>query len=413
MDARHFFQQLMSRPLAWRLFLAALALIPILLVLPHARSLVVRNAVVTAYLGDLRAPIDGEVIAVNLRPGSVPAPGEPAVVIENSRVPRSRVARLEVMSQGAGAVRNQLAVSLDALRAMAGIRETQATTYSESILSDLESRRQQLSDEARALDSSLAAAESELTRARGLHESQLLSSAQLENAEAQYESALAARQVNRQDQLRVDSQIEQVRAGVYEVAVPDGAMLTRQMDQELRLQLMDAERSLRLADAEWRATEAEYRAELAAYDNESRAEMMVRPEKTVFNVYTSVGGWVQAGQRVMSVVNCSALMVDIAVDDAILEMIRPGHEVRVRLFGTFDYLPAHVVLVRGSAGLADTPVLAASVNSRGKRDGRVLAAIDASALEAVPEKTCGIGRAAYAEFEDIGLFTLMFHPLLR
>ena len=413
MDARQFFQQLMSRPVAWRLFLAALVVVPLLLVLPHARSLVVRNAVVTAYLSDLRAPIDGEVVAVDLLPGETPAPGLTAIMIENERLSRSHVARLEVMSEAAEGVRNHLAASLNVLREMAGVRETQATTYSLSIERDLESRKQQLADESRALQSALAAAESELQRVRGLQESQLMSAADLERAEAQYESARAAQQVNRQDQLRVDSQLEEVRAGVFEVAVPDGAMLTRQMDQELRLQLMEAERALRMADAEWRASEAEYRAALSAYESQARAGVSVPPGKTVFDIYTSVGGWVQAGNRVMSVVDCSALMVDIAIDDAILEMIRPGHEVRVRLFGTLDYLPARVVLVRGSAGLDDTPVLAASVNTRGQREGRVLAAIDAPDLEDLPEKTCGIGRAAYAEFEDIGLFTLMFHPLLR
>jgi len=106
-------------------------------------------------------------------------------------------------------------------------------------------------------------------------------------------------------------------------------------------------------------------------------------------------------------------MVDIALDDALLQLVEPGQEVSVRLFGTLQRLSATVVLVRGSAALADEHVLAAAVTDRGLRKGRVLAAIDDPEPPRDTSSTCGIGRTAYAEFEDIGLFTLLFFPLFR
>ena len=94
--------RLTQDPRAWRVFLVLVFTVPVLLVLPHARSLVVRNAVITAYLGDIRAPIDGRIEEIHQPPGTLVREGETAMTLRNDRFSRSQLARLEVLRERYG-----------------------------------------------------------------------------------------------------------------------------------------------------------------------------------------------------------------------------------------------------------------------------------------------------------------------
>ncbi len=413
MNALDSLRQLTERPRLWRAVLVAAFLVPVLLVLPHARSLVVRNAVVTAYLSDFRSPIDGRVEAIPVAPGERPEAGQSVLSIHNPRVDRSRLARLEVLSAAADEEVGFLQASLEALRALAGERAGQTRGYGEAIERDLRARQQQLTDEQQARDAALVAAEAGLERVRNLHREGLASPSDLEEAEAFYEAARSSREANREALSRLQAQWAELPQGVYQGGEQDGALFTRQMEQELTLRLLEEERALRVARTEQRAKRAELDRARTALERSAEADIVLPEGKSVFDIYTSVGAWVTAGSRVASAVDCAGLMVDIAVDDALLQLIEPDQEVSVRVFGSLQQWPARVVLVRGSAALGDEPVLAASVPQRGNRKGRVLARIEGGDMPQLTGQTCGIGRTAYAEFEDIGLFTLMFYPLFR
>ena len=413
MDAVRLLRELTERRWAWRTFLALAFLVPVLLVLPHARSLVVRNAVITAYLSDLRAPISGEVEAINLRPGSMPAPGVPAMILRNDRVDGSRVARLQVQRNAAERQVAGLRENLDATRTILAERQAQLESYVQAVYLEVNKQLRQAQDEARALKVVLKSASASLERARSLSGDDLLSLSELEASEADYEEALSRFSANQLEIERLSQQLVEIGQGVFQVTVPDGVLLTQQMTQQLVLEVIQLERQFHQGETEWRVAEAEYQKAAAALQHASVAEIQLRPTATVWNIYASLGAWVTEGTPLMSVVDCSNLLVDIAIDDATLEMIKPDQKVKLRLFGTLKYLTAKVVLVRGSGGLGDTPVLAAKVQHRGKREGRVLAKLDESRLTVMPQESCAIGRIAYAEFEGIGLLQIFLYPFFH
>jgi hypothetical protein len=190
--------------------------------------------------------------------------------------------------------------------------------------------------------------------------------------------------------------------------------MTRQAAQELNLEVMQLERELERSQANFQGTMAEFNVARAAFREQSASDVLLPAGKNIWRVHASAGTWTTEGTHLISFVDCSALMLDIAVDDATLELIEPGSEVRLRLFGSFRYHSAKVILVRGSAALDTDPrVLAAEVQNRGARKGRVLARLDPSELSDKPSASCGIGRTAYAEFEDLNLFQLLILPLFR
>ena len=378
-------RRLRERPRLWRALVVSAFLIPVLLVLPNARSLVVRNAVVTAYLSDFRAPIDGQVKAIYVPPGGTPEPGQAVVELENSRVDQSRVARLRVESESTVAEVEQAQRALVQLRELAELRASQVAEYDRAIERDLKALEDQLHKQQTALDASLAEAESTLARVRRLLESGLSSAADLEIAVANFENARTQQLNNREAIRRLELQWDELQQGVYQIDFPDGALFTRQMQQNLRLQLLQAEQALHSAQAERKAKAAELEHAQLALEQQRSAVITLPQPKSVFDIYTSQGAWVEKGSRLLSAVDCSRLLVDVELDDALLQLVEPGQQLEVRVFGSLKRRSATVILVRGSAALSDTPVLAADVDERG----------------------------AYAEFEDIGLFTLMFYPLVR
>jgi multidrug resistance efflux pump len=406
-------RRLVQNQRAWRLTITGVILIPIILVLPHARSLVVRNAVTTAYLFSLQAPISGYIEDIGVVAGSVSRASIPLVTIQNDRVDGSRVARLEVLEGRAEKEVTQLRAQLESVRALAATRRLEYESNVASVKQDLVSQLQTVKDRSAARSAALREAQGNRERARRMFRNDLLSPSDVEAAEAAYERALSDYSANELERIRLAGRLEEIEQGVFQVEMPEGVLMTRQATQDLDLEVLGLERQLERSEAEWQATSAETEAAREALRKRAGAEILLPAGKTVWKVHATAGTWVVEGSKLLTFVDCSNLMVDIAVDDATLELIQPDDEIRLRQFGSFKYRTASVILVRGSAGLEDAPALAAEVESRGARKGQVLARLEPLDLADAPRASCGIGRTAYAEFEDLNLFEILILPLFR
>lgn len=409
-----YLKRLMRSEKRWRYFLVLIFVVPIIFVLPHARSLVIRNAVTTAYLSKLNAPISGRVVNIGVRAGTVAQADQVGVSIRNEKVDRSRVARLQALKEDNEAEVARLEAHLNSTRSLAEARREEMYAYTEAASQDVTSRLREVNDRSSALQSARKEAESNLERVRKLQTDGLLSQSDLESAESIYQAALADLSANQQERGRLERQLQEIQQSVFNINAPDGALLTRQSVQELDIEVMRLEQALGDSRARMRASEAELESALEAYRNASMADVEVPAGTVVWNTHTALGAWANEGSPILSFVDCSSLLLDVAVDDATLELIEPGMEVNLRLFGSFAHHKGKVILVRGSSALkSDQPVLAAEVENRGNRKGRVLAQLDSSSLIDTPAESCGIGRTAYAEFEGINMFEMVLYPLFR
>jgi len=404
---------LTRRRLIWRLFLLVLFTVPLILVVPHLRSLVVRNAVVTAYSKGLRAPIDGTIVEISLSPGQTAKAGQPVMRIHNSRVDRSRVARLQALrDETAQRVSTQREV-VAALHSRAGARQSELKRYASSLTDDLETHKDILVARRAAAQAAVTEAEDNLARARELRNGMNMSRAEVDQAETKFQEAVATRTQIQLELARIDQQLDDVQEGIFQTDVPDGALQTLALSQGLDFELIRQERELGLLKAELLATESELDAAREFLALQSEATILMPEGTTVWAVEVTQGDTVRTGTKLLSYVDCSDLLVDIAIDDATLELIRPRQVVRLRLFGRTGYAEGVVRLVRGSAALDGSDDLVAEVQNRTRRAGRVLASIDDPGLSSDSGRTCGIGRTAYAEFEEISFFETVFLPLLR
>jgi multidrug resistance efflux pump len=213
-------RRLVENRRAWRLTLTAVIVIPILVVLPHARSLTVRNAVITAYLSHLKAPISGRIETIDVRPGSVSEGDVPLLSIRNPTVDGSRVARLEVQKLRAEREVDQLRTQLESLRALAATRTAEYGSNVSSVTQDLNSQLQTVTDRVSARSAALREAEGNLERVRSLYERNLLSLSDVEAAEALYENARAEHSANELERKRLTERLDEIRSGVFQVTFP-------------------------------------------------------------------------------------------------------------------------------------------------------------------------------------------------
>jgi len=102
--------------------------------------------------------------------------------------------------------------------------------------------------------------------------------------------------------------------------------------------------------------------------------------------------------------DCSVLMIDVPIADAEAPLIKTGMEAESILEGDTEILKAHVILTRGSAFTLEHKDLADVAKGRGEGVAQVVLEFSHARKYF---KQCPVGRAAYVDFQDIGLIDII------
>jgi multidrug resistance efflux pump len=380
-----------------------LAVAPALTLLPHLRGLVSRNAVMTTFVFTARAPISGRLVTAPSTPGQVITSGSAAAAVENERVDDSRSIELRASKE---VITQHIARLTDQQRLLAKLAADHAAmlaAYRSALARDTEARIAVLSAEVRASEASLVERQRYLERTRRLVESQSASLAVLDAAVAAHEALRESINARYAELERLRQMHRQLAADLFLVDDRDGALQVQNFLLELQLRQADLAKALSDARADLEAVELRLQHEEAQLSRLREAAVAVPDGVRVWRVEAAPGQFVDAGAPLFSFIDCRSLFLDIRVDDSVLAMISRGHPVRFRLFGSSQFTEAHVESVRGSAAVIGPDELA-TVADRGVRSGQVLARVDAAAVAGHGAGFCGVGRTAYAELRDIGLY---------
>jgi multidrug resistance efflux pump len=259
----------------------------------------------------------------------------------------------------------------------------------------------------------VAEARSDMKRIKALHADGKASRQSLEEAALELRIAEGDRATDELEREQIRAHLEALKSEVFDTDAVDGPLQAQRAILDLEILALQREDELRKNEARKAAVGAELEAALEALKDRSDATIVVTPGMHIWRVNVRPGMNVSVGHELLSYVDCKELLVDIAVDDATLELIDTGQPVRLRVFGRPQEVVAKVLLVRGSGGVAEGTRLAAAVRDRALRDGQVLARIEGGALGDAPGRTCDIGRTSYAEFEGIGFFEAVIGPLFH
>lgn len=391
-------KEFFSRKTTTWFVLLVIALLPLPSIIDYMQRFVVRNGVVTAYRFEVRAPIDGVVDNITVSPG-MSSSGSPALRLGNKRTTgQYKTLEKELQSLEAGLEQNKAKLS----------------TYIDRLVRDIEKslaiKQARLVGEKAALKEALHRRD----RIAKLVTASVATQEDEDRAESEFQKADAQARTTVLEVEQLRHRRSMLRQGMLPNDLSDGALQVQRRINELQQNILACKRRMSEAETDLIVDTAASEILDGEINNRlARASVRLPDTAVVWEVDVQDGMEVAKGDRLLSYIDRSRLMVEVAVDDATLELIEPGQAAKVRLFGRTDFIEGKVSRVMGSAGIWHSSLFAAGLRDRASRDGRVLVSIDDERLYSCVEKFCGVGRTAYAEFEGIGLLEQYFGVFLR
>lgn len=390
-----------------------IVLLPVPFMVKYLQTYIVRNAVVTAYRYEVRAPIDGVVKALDFRPGDVPGES-PALILHNSRLPLADIDGLEAGCLEKKKYYASLQKELSALETRLDESQRRLTQYRDMLETDLFQSLEILRAREGGQVARLKEAARKRMRAISLVQTSVVAQEDADRAEADFLEAEARFKATRLEQKQIEHRRQMLQHNLILSDLSDGALQVQNRINNLQIDILDCKRRIHAAKTDIAVDEGRIKALREDFEKKSTRAVVVLPDNAViWDVDARIGMEVAKGDRILSYIDRGRLMVDVAIDDATIALIHPGHPVRVRLFGSGRFIDGKVIKVLGSAAHWPEKRLAASVKRKAVRDGRVLVRIEDRQLYDDVQRFCGVGRTAYAEFEGIGLIEQYFGAFLR
>ncbi|NNE24287.1 MAG: hypothetical protein HKN11_16935 [Rhizobiales bacterium] len=371
---------------------------------PYLRSIVVRDAAVTAWANTVTSPIDGKVEFLPLRVGDLVGLDGVVARIKNDHISRKSLSDAQVKLDYTGArveeLRNFLADIKELDRGRADLKSQYATVFR----AQLDARIANLGREIEATERQLvlirkiAARKQKLaqsgTGSKDAADETMLRVAELERKLAELKTQLASAQVRRQPADR----------GVFISLSGDDPDWVRGTRIELKLQKKQARLDLKKAQAEYKLAETRIADQKQDLNRRSRADIIVPPGSVIWSQRVASGAAVVSGNPIAEWLSCDELMIDVPVSDAEVSLIKPAMVAEVILEGDNVVRLAKVLMTRGSASTLGREDLAAV--AKGRHEGGAQVLLDFS-HEARNFETCPVGRAAYVDFPGIGLIDVI------
>ena len=349
-----------------------------------------RDAVINARVAVIRAPIDGIATATVTTPGMAIKTGEAIGRVEDPLADDARLAQLEREASAAELERDSLPRRLTDLERARGEAAAQAEAYRLGRVRQLELR----TEEARANLDAAAAREADakavVGRGAALHARGFQSDEAQEKAryaqEVEDQAVIAARM--RLDALAVE--LDAARTGTFLGDSYNDAPSSLQRARELALRITETQAAIDEMRRKSQAVQsqlADERDRLAAH---SKAVLTAPVEGQLWTVLAAPGEYVRKGQDLLTVLDCSTMIVTASVSDRDYNELHLGDPVRFRVSGTDREYAGRIVKLGGSTAFA-IPFDPGS--------HQIVAAIPK--LAASSEDGCAVGRTGEVIFEDV------------
>ena len=371
---------------------------------PYIRSVIVRDAAVTTWLHTATSPIDG---AVTLEPlavgGTVGADGIIAV-LRNDRVSQHELVETEIRADLAAARVTWLKEFIANIKLYDRGRAGLKAGYADNFRAELDSEIAGLEREIKAIREQLA-----LMRKIADSRSKLVEKGWAAQLVADEETIRVSELELRLVELRakLDSATRRRLAadtGVFMSEDGSDPPWVRASRIELKLQKEHAHMELKEASAELELARAARRKAEEDFQKLSQGAVLAPKGSVVWSLRVAPGAAVRAGEPVAHWLNCSILLIDVPVSDAEVSLIKPEMPADVVLEGETKTRPARVVLTRGSASTLGTADLAARAKGRHEGVAQVLLELTETRDQI---EGCPVGRAAFVDFPDVGLWDVV------
>jgi multidrug resistance efflux pump len=295
-----------------------------------------RGAVINARVAVIRAPIDGIATTAATTPGARIKAGDAIGLVEDPLADDARLAQLQREQNAAELERDSLARRLTDLDRARGEAEAQAEAeaYRVGRVRQLELRI----EEARANLDAAAAREADakavVGRGAALHARGFQSDEAQEKArhtqEVEDQAVIAARK--RLDALTVE--LDAARNGTFLGDSYNDAPSSLQRARELALRITETQAAIDEIKRKWGALQDQVAAERDRLAARSKAVLTAPVEGQLWTVEAAPGEYVRKGHDLLTVLDCSTVMVTASVSERDYNELHLGDPVRFRVSGT-------------------------------------------------------------------------------
>jgi multidrug resistance efflux pump len=311
-----------------------------------------RDAVINARVAVIRAPIDGIATATVTTPGTPIKAGEAIGRVENPLADDARLTQLQREASTTELERDSLVRRLTDLERAHSEAEAQAEAYRTGRVRQLELRIEEARANLEAAAARLADAKAVAQRGAALHARGFQSDEAHEKArhsqEVEDQAVIAARK--RLDALTVE--LDAARNGTFLGDSYNDAPSSLQRARELALRITETRAALDEIKRKWDVVQRELAAERDRLTVHSKAVLTAPVEGQLWTVQAAPGEYVRKGQDLLTVLDCSTVMVTASVSERDYNELHLGDPVRFRVSGTDREYPGRIVKLGSSATFA-------------------------------------------------------------
>ncbi|RXH41647.1 HlyD family secretion protein [Bradyrhizobium zhanjiangense] len=351
------------------------------------------EAVLNSRLVTLRAPIDGQVLSISGAESRQLAAGTPVLRVVNPRGDRTRLDDLRRQMSRLENERPSLAAKLTAAQAAQQDLARQAAQFKEGRILQLEARIAEIQTSIEAAAARREEANSAVERASSLARSGSVSTVEL--ARLTRELAVA-QQTELGARKRLDA------AKVELAAAQNGSFLgdsyndrpsSVQREEEMRQRVADLKADLMHADAEISWLANEITVEQIHYIGRAEAEIKAPVAGRIWEMMTSPGEDVRAGQPLLKVLDCSGSVITADVTESVYNRLQLGDHATFEPADGGARIEGRVANLTGAAGAPAN--LAINPDALNKEPYRVTVAISPADIAA---EDCVVGRTGRVVF---------------
>jgi hypothetical protein len=375
---------------------------------PYLRSIVVRDAAVTAWTHVMTAPIDGTITFEPLVIGSRIGASGLIAKIQNSHVSREPIDLAQLRLNIANAKKREAAQLLAEIEELEDDRRATKSDYADIFRSQLETK---ISHYRRMIEHN----EKRLIAMRTIAErKQMLASAGHGSVNDADETSLRLTEAEiALDAMRGELSFLLLRKSgaqhglfIEEGGDNPGWALADRMP--LKIEKRRVRESLRALEVEVLA--AMEALNQARVDDRRQTEALIdAPARAILWRRMAVSGMsVTEGTPVAEWVDCSEILVDMPLSDAEAGLLEVGDQADVILEGESEQRSAEVLLIRGSGSQLDHKELAALAKGRTEDLAHVILTLETVDKD---RTTCPIGRAAHVDLKGVGLLDIVLARL--
>lgn len=347
------------------------------------------NAVVSAYVVSLRTPIDGTIAGLPAAAGMRVEEGSIFGRVENPRVDKEHLENLRVIEERARSEADAIVAERDSLEAQRRELLARSEAYAAAVVSRL---KLQITEASRLLDAKQIAvrqATADLDRGRKLSAAGIISTADFDKLQAQYDIAVQEEKAQEANLAAVRTSAAAAEKGIHsEAGVTNDVAYSRQRSDEITLRLAEINRDLTALEAQAVAAAKDLQQEQERTELMRQADLVAPVSGMLWKLEAMNGERVGTGDTVAEFVDCRQGFVLAEIPQERVPDIAPGGEARIKLSGDSKDRLGTVLAVGGDPRKEDTRKFAAFP----LQDSSLQMATVRIGLTATPPGECVIGR---------------------